>query len=208
MALGYCGYFQAAEVDERVARSAEPARQLRETHGATLDDADRAAVRGLALLKDGKPTDAASLLKRAVAGHPGNVEFRLGLCAALGALGQTKESLGEWREILRIRPDDAMALNAVAWILATSPDAALRNGEEAVLRAKFAVEFGPSMNPQFLDTLAAAYAEAGQFAKAVKTAEQAQAAARRVGDGPLGGRIAARLDLYRAGKPFREAAGK
>ncbi len=62
-------------------------------------------------------------------------------------------------------------MNALAWILATSPDPDVRNGPEAVRWARTAVEREP--NVQRLDTLAAAHAEAGQFDDAVAAIEQA-----------------------------------
>jgi hypothetical protein len=59
--------------------------------------------------------------------------------------------------------------------------------------------------PELLDTLAAAYAEAGRFPEAVQTAEKALAAASRWDNKTLSDGIQQRLKLYRAGKPYREA---
>ena len=74
----------------------------------------------------------------------------------------------------KLSPDDGTLLwaNYLAWILATNPDGKLRNGAEAVDWAKRVCEQDGYKQPQFLDTLAAAQAEAGQFADAVKTCEK------------------------------------
>ncbi len=79
----------------------------------------------------------------------------------------------EWREALRLQPDDVDALDQLAWALATSPEASIRNGPEAVALARRAVQLGDGRDADLLATLAAAYAEAGRFSEAVETAERA-----------------------------------
>ena len=64
-------------------------------------------------------------------------------------------------------------LNDAAWLLATSPDAGLRDGSEAVRLATHAAQLTSEQDPSILATLAAAYAEAGEFAKAMVTNQQA-----------------------------------
>ena len=66
------------------------------------------------------------------------------------------------------------ALNNLAWLLAAHPSDALRNGAEAVRLAERACELSEHREPVMLGTLAAAYAEAGRFGDAVKTAEKAR----------------------------------
>ncbi len=114
------------------------------------------------------------------------------------------EAIEQYRAILRERPDHAGALNALAWILATSRDPATRNGPEAIALARKARDETGGKDPYYLDTLAAAYAEAGRFPDAIEAMEQAIAAL------SPNGRPAAeatefrtRLDLYRSGRPFR-----
>ena len=113
----------------------------------------------------------------------------------------------EFQEMLRQDPNEKVALNSLAWILATHPDAAMRNGAEAVKLAQKAVALEKEDQPVLLDTLAAAYAETGRFKEAVQTAEKAQAAAVRRGDKQLSGSIQEHLAIYRAGKPIRETPG-
>jgi Flp pilus assembly protein TadD len=90
-------------------------------------------------------------------------------------------------------------MNQVAWVLATSPDASVRNGAEAVKMATRAVELSGGREPDTLDTLAAAYAESGRWEQATETARRALALARE----PLAKDIRARLALYENRQPFR-----
>ena len=73
---------------------------------------------------------------------------------------------------MQLVPGDARLPGAMAWLLATSPEASLRDGARAVELAQRAVRLTGGREPDALDTLAAAYAEAGRFAEAVETAEQ------------------------------------
>ena len=70
-------------------------------------------------------------------------------------------------------PTDVVVLNETAWTLATSSDASLRNGIDALAYARRAAQLSQGKVPTILGTLAAAYAEAGQFSDAVQTARAA-----------------------------------
>ena len=82
-------------------------------------------------------------------------------------------------------PDSPAALNNLAWILAASAEATIRSGTEAVPLAKRACDLTLGREPLYLGTLAAAYAEAGQFGDSVSTAEQAIAVAENIGQRDL-----------------------
>ena len=97
-----------------------------------------------------------------------------------------------------------MATNEVAWIFATCPDARYRNGAAAVRIAAEAVQISQNRNPAVLDTLAAAQAEAGQFDKAVQTAQRAMSLAGLQGDKTLAAEVQTRLKSYRNDKPWRD----
>ena len=115
--------------------------------------------------------------------------------------GEYKAALAQLREALKLEPDRAAALRNMAWILATCPDPTVRNGPQAVGLAERAARLSAPDDPTLLDTLAAAYAEAGRFAEAVRTAERAAALATQ----PLAATLRARVALYEAGQAFREA---
>jgi tetratricopeptide (TPR) repeat protein len=109
------------------------------------------------------------------------------------------------RLALALKPDMVEALENLAWILATHPSEALRNGAEAVRLAERACKLSQYREPVSLVTLAAAYAEAGRFGDAVKTAEKARDLAAAAGLKDVAAKNSERLELYRAGKPCRAA---
>ena len=90
----------------------------------------------------------------------------------------------------------------LARTLATSPDAKLRDGKRALEAAKKAVDMIKYRDGRFLDTLAAAYAETGDFDKAIETQQKAIDDPELMKDDGEGARK--RLKLYREKKPFRD----
>ena len=97
--------------------------------------------------------------------------------------------------------DNPVAQNDYAWFLATNTEDNLRNGQLALTYAQQAVQQNPT--PAYLDTLAAAHAELGEFVDAIATQERALAL---VGDteSNLGVELQSHLNAYRDGKPWRE----
>jgi len=106
--------------------------------------------------------------------------------------------------VLRAVPEDVGVLAQAAWALATCPTASVRRGAEAVALAERAARLSGGHEPSVLDALAAAYAEAGRFPDAVRTAERALDLARQQGNAQLAVGLDARAALYRARTPFRE----
>jgi len=86
------------------------------------------------------------------------------------------------RDIAVIAPDSPRMLDELAWILATHPAAEARDGNQAVKLAERACELTERKIPALLDTLAAAYAETGNFSRATETAEEARRRAAAAGD--------------------------
>lgn len=105
-------------------------------------------------------------------------------------------------EALRLQPDHALALNALAWLLSTCPDAGQRNGAKAVELARRACELTEWKNWGHIDTLAAAYAENGDFANAASTQQQALDLV--MPEDADRSRLQERLELYRSEQPYRE----
>ena len=116
--------------------------------------------------------------------------------------------LAERRALIRLRPDDAELLDDTAWILATNPNPSFRNGAEAVELARHAVKLTAAQDPRLLDTLAAAYAEAGRFAEAVQAAQQAIDLATRQNKPAVAAAIKARCEVYETKTAFREPPGR
>ncbi len=160
---------------------------------------------GMVLFHSGRCAEAVPRLQAASVAAPRDLQVRRLLAYACLAAKRTREAMAEFREIVRQDPDNQDALNGAAWIEATSSDAKLRNGVEAVALAERAATVHRPPRPDVLDTLAAAYAEAGRFKEAVETARKAKQAAKEAGDEALGESIDARIKSYAASKPYREA---
>jgi len=126
------------------------------------------------------------------------------LGTALMQAGRAAEAEAAYHQLLTSQPDNVDALNNLAWLLATSPQASLRNGTEALQLAHQAVALTKGGQPLGLRALAAAEAETGQFAAAGETARQAGQLAQAQGDAGLVEQLALERVLYEAGKPVRE----
>jgi tetratricopeptide (TPR) repeat protein len=145
---------------------------------------------------------AANALNGSETNPPENPELqtRLDLAIQLERAGKFAEALQECREAVRLYPNDPMALNNLAWGLAANPRQELRNGKEAVQLASKAVELTGQQQPVFIGTLAAAYAEDGQFAKAVEMGKKARAIALLTHNPAVAAINEQLLKLYSAGE--------
>ncbi len=162
-------------------------------------------ARGHAFLRQGKPAEAAAQLGQALQLSPDAQTFcALGL--AQKALGQTKDAVTCFREALKLNRDYIPALTELAWVLATSTEAECRNGAEAVQCAERAQSLSGGQDLRVLTTLDAAYAEAGRFSEAAKTAERVRELAKAAGDLQAGQSASERLTLYQKQQPFRAPA--
>lgn len=131
-------------------------------------------------------------------------EPQLNFLLALALQQQDKpEAIQYYREAIRLEPQSGTALNNLAWLLATHPDAGLRNGPEAVQFAERACQLAQWQHPYFLGTLAAAYAEAGRFDDAIATANKALALAEKHETSSLRQQILDALVAYKNHQPWR-----
>jgi tetratricopeptide (TPR) repeat protein len=160
-----------------------------------------------ALASAGRLPEAIEQFRTAVQLKPQLVEARFGLATAYARAGQVHEAILELDDVLRERPDWTTVETMLAWLLATAQDAQLRDGARAVQLAEKAAARTDHHDADALNSLAAAYAEAGRFADAVDTATQALMLARAGGRTDLERALGDRLVQYRAGQPVREPAG-
>jgi tetratricopeptide (TPR) repeat protein len=160
-------------------------------------------ILGRFLLDQDHAEQALPELKTAIEIRPHFVACEEALARANENLGKGAEALAHWRKALDIEPGRVSATLGAAWLLATTPDASLRNGPEALSLAEGAQDLVPAEDPDVLDTLAAAYAENGQFAKAAASAERALELAVARGNASQSAAIRARMLLYMENKPYR-----
>jgi len=121
-------------------------------------------------------------------------------------LGQFKRAQDDFVAAVRLGPRDPDVLNNAAWFRATCPDPAFRNGKEAVELASRACQLDKWKDADQIDTLAAAHAEAGNFAEAERY--QLKALSLLSADEALSPKFQARLKLYRAKQPIRQEIGQ
>jgi tetratricopeptide (TPR) repeat protein len=112
--------------------------------------------------------------------------------------GNYERALTGFDELIRLYPDYPEAHDRRAWLLATSPLEMMRNGKLAVMEARRACELTSWKAPWFFPALAAAYAEAGDFASAISWEQKARESGTR-----QFGSDKDPLTFYKAGKPFR-----
>ena len=118
--------------------------------------------------------------------------------------GRAADAASAYRAALALAPDYGPALNNLAWLLATHPDATVRDGAEAVRLAELAVSSADAPTPGLLDTLAAAYAAAGRFEEAARTAARAADAASAAGTTEPARDMRERAALFRSGRAYLE----
>jgi hypothetical protein len=133
---------------------------------------------------------------------------QLGLARAAMKNGDLTDAVSHEEQALALNADSVEALNNVAWLRATAPDARLRNGDEAVRLAQRACELTRQQDPVPLSTLAAAYAETGQFDEAVATVQTAIVLAQQGGGTGFVDKLRQCLQLYMAHKPYRQEIKK
>jgi tetratricopeptide (TPR) repeat protein len=153
---------------------------------------------GRALAERGQLDRAIQSYHKAIELSPEDADAHQSLARALVQQNQLTEAIYRYRRTLEIEPDRVGALLDLAWIIATAPNLELRVPAEGVRLAERAVRLTENRNATALDTLAAAYAAAGQTDRAITTAERALAVASDAGEQQLATQIRTRLERYRA----------
>jgi len=159
---------------------------------------------GRVLIQKGQLSEAVVQFRKAVDSDPDYATARINLGNALVQMNQAGEAIKHYEAALSLRLTSGDVFNNLAWLLATSPDASLRNGPRAVDLALQANRLTGGRNPVYLGTLAAAQAEAGRFAEAVATAQSALELASLQFNGTLAEVLRKQIELYQTGTPFRD----
>ncbi len=119
-------------------------------------------------------------------------------------LDRGAEGRAQYEAAIEAAPDDITLLNNLAWLLATHPDATIRDGEKAVIWAERAARATQLKQPGVLDTLAASYAEAGAYDRALKAVSRAAELAKAAGHTQLVEKLKEREALYADRQPYRQ----
>ncbi len=170
------------------------------------DDALSHRGYGIALGRAGKFAEARRQFSDAIQLNAMDHLSRYLRAGMFEAEGETAKALKDYREALDIDPEYLQAANGVAWILATAKEADLRDGQEAVRLGEYINAATGYGDARLLDTLAAAYAEVGNFDDAVSTARSALNLAQQMNSPPLVKEIEQRLALYESKRPFRSGS--
>jgi tetratricopeptide (TPR) repeat protein len=149
---------------------------------------------------DDRPRKAIQLFSEILQDDPNNWLALRGRGDGYISTGEHKKALPDLEAALKIEPENSGILNNLAWLLATSPDDELRNGQRAIELAKKACELTEYKQAHILSTLASGYAEAGDWENAVKWSEKAL----ELGEGEVREQLAKELESYQQKKPWRE----
>ncbi len=172
------------------------------------------------LLIDGQPSEAVNVFAFALRLDPGNVEMYAGMAIALWELQRYADAIDAYRKAHRLNPSNPTTTRDLAWALSVCPQADLRDGATSLQLAQQLNEGTQFSDPRYLDLLAVAQAESGDFTKAVATLDSAMKIVR-----DTMARIAQQLsppqreqmmlfaeglrqrhELFRSGRPYREGS--
>jgi Flp pilus assembly protein TadD len=161
---------------------------------------------GHALLEKGDLDGAIQVCRSALLLRDSDADCHTTLAIALEEKGNPAEAIPHYRKALELSPQSIPTLTNLAWLLATSQDASLRNGPKAVELARQADRLTGGANTLVLRTLAAAYAETGEFGNAIRTARSAMQLTRMHGEDSRTTDLDQQIRLYQLGIPYRETA--
>jgi len=157
---------------------------------------------GLAMYATGNPADAITQFANTIRIDPSFTTAYYDLAVVQFQQGQSAEAVANLETALDLDPGNTLAQGKLAWILAAAPQLSVRNGPRAVQLATQAAQATGNTNPAILRTLAAAYAQDGQYSDAIRTAQRALELSQNIP--ALASALRRELQLYEAGKPYDE----
>lgn len=151
-------------------------------------------------LADSRPSMAIDTYDQILKKDPEAWEAMRGKADALLSVGDHQKAVEQYERILKKLPEDSASLNNLAWVLATSTIDDVRNGKRSIELAEQACKLTDYEAPHILSTLAAGYAELGEFEKA----RDWSAKAVKLGEGEIKEQLKEELESYKTDKPWRE----
>lgn len=159
---------------------------------------------GTLLLEQAKVDEAIDAFRNVIRLRREDAPAHASLGDALHAKGADREARAEYEEALQLAPDAPWAIYSLAWLLATSSDANVRDGERAVEVAKRGLQSRAAEDPAMLRALAAAHATQGRFEEATAIAERALELAFARRDAASIHALQGDAELYRDRVPLRD----
>ncbi len=147
-----------------------------------------------------KPRTAIKIYDDVIATEGPPWEAYRGRADAYLGTGDHAKAIADYEKALEVEPEDSGLLNNLAWVLATSTVDELRDGARAIDVAAKACDVTEYKQAHILSTLAAGYAETGDFDKAIEWSTKAV----ELGEGDMKEQLQAELESYRQKKPWRE----
>ena len=187
--LGGNGEFEKALRDLNMLRTAMP------------DDPELLLQIGAMYQASKQPDEAIRTYGTLLDADAKNVAAYRGRADSYLSLGKQAEAIADYEKAIENEPNDSGSLNNLAWVLATSPDDELRDGKRAIELAKQACEVTEYKEAHIISTLAASYAEVGDFESAIDWSKKAV----ELGPDALKGQLQKERDSYKEHKPWREA---
>jgi tetratricopeptide (TPR) repeat protein len=148
----------------------------------------------------GRPRKAIELYNVLLEEDADNWRARRGRADAALSFGKHAEAIADYKVVVEVQPEHSGILNNYAWVLATTPVDELRDAKRAIELATKACEVTEFKEAHILSTLAAAYAESGDFETAIKWSTKAV----ELGEGETREQLQKELESYKQKKPWRE----
>lgn len=201
MNKGYANtWYNRAELFYETGAFDKAYRDFNEALRLNPNDAGFIAGRGKAAARMGKLREAMQDLDWAVKTDPRNAALRMARGDLYLAIKSFPTAAEDYRAAIQLNPQLGPAYRGLAWIMATAPDSRLRNTEAAVSTAQKAMELEGDGDARYVETLAAAFANSGQFEAAAELIKHGLAKAQ----GETAHRMQAQMATYQEGKPWRE----
>jgi tetratricopeptide (TPR) repeat protein len=187
-------------------RHEEAIQQFEKACAISANDEDTLYSYAQSLEALGRVEEAIAKYRATLAVNKKSVSANDRLASILLKQGKDGEALACWRKAIAEDPKNVAIGRQVASLMATSPDASIRDGKEAVVVAQKMVELSEGKDQAAFDVLAAAQAEAGNFDAAVQNAQAALELANASGAEKSAGEIQTHLSYFQAGKPYRRVS--
>jgi tetratricopeptide (TPR) repeat protein len=181
----------------------EGAVQLREAMRLDPTNSETRLNLAFALNQQQQWPEAADLFSKIVRGDLPDPKAHYEFAVALAHLKRAREAMSQYASALLMQPDFPDALDGLAWILSADANPDFRNGPEAVKMSERACELTGRNDPAKLKTLAAAYAETGQFEAAIKTVQTAKDLAAKASRQQLVNECSLMLEHFQRSEPWR-----